>query len=110
MLDEDGPEINGHREGQSPAALLFKAWGLRYRVGTLEKWARESRRGGGPPLIVPPHYTALAAQALSANAALVFVAACRLPPDCRFSGVGDGGTGEVRGAALDLGGTERAPE
>ena len=75
------PYFDERGRGVMQVAMLCKALGLWQRIDTLEKWAREARRGDGPPTDKAPHFAAIAADYAPMDRALVFVTTLHLAAD-----------------------------
>ena len=103
----------GAAGGGVQTAALCKALDLWQRFGTLEKWARKARHGGGPRTGPAPHFTALAAEYPPVRRALVFVPPWQLPvghPDFRPHRAGEEQAELAAAGARDTAGPERSSD
>ena len=77
-LEEPDPDFGEHSRGVLPVAMLCKALDLRQLIDTPGKWARECRRGDGPPANEPPQLATIATDYTRVVPALVFAPPWRL--------------------------------
>ena len=93
--------------------MLCKALDLWQCIGALEKWARESRRGDGPPTGESPHLAAIATDYAPVGRAPVFLLVWRLDashPPFRLRRAGEELAELAAAETRDAVGLEPSPE